>query len=421
MLRLAWRSLAVVAGCMVLAAGCDDEVTKGPDASTAKDGGLTADSGTVAADSGAVSPDSSGASGDAGATGDASAAALTPQQARGQYLVDHVIACPDCHTPTDMMGRPVPGKYMSGTKCFIMLPNGDCLHTRNLTNHETGLKNRTADEIKNMFLNGIRPPATSGGSADGGASDAGTAPTALNPVMPYYVFHNMDGEDADAIVAYLRTIPPVENALPRRGASFDVPGPAPYLDPSAIPLPKPDAVNKESAMHGRYLASKIGLCVECHTQHNMPGPGDVLMTAKMFQGGEAFPFPQFPVVPVSKNLTSDMATGLGNWSVEDIIRVLKEGKDRDGRGICPPMPVGPQGAYGGLSYEDAHDIANYIKSLPAATNQIVDMCSFPFPMPPAGDGGASPGDGGATPDAPSGADAPSSSDGSIEVDAATGG
>jgi mono/diheme cytochrome c family protein len=385
----------------LLAAGCDDEVTNAPDGG-AKDGSATADGGGTAGDA-PTAGDTGGTTADAAvdaAAGDtASGTMLTTQQARGQYLVDHVVACPDCHTPRDAMGAPLPGKYLSGAKCFIMLPNGDCLHTRNLTNHATGLKNRTADEIKNMFQNGIRPPATSGGS-----TDAGSAPTALNPVMPYYVFHNMDADDADAIVAYLRTVPGVENELPPRGASFDVPGPAPYLDPNKIPLPKADAPNQESAMHGRYLTSKIGLCIECHTQHNAPGPGDVLMTAKFFQGGEMFPFPQFPVVPVSKNLTSDPATGLGNWTVDQILTVLKQGKDKDGKGICPPMPVGPMGAYGGLTDQDARDIANYIKSLPPATNMIVDMCSFPFPPPPATDGGMSPADGGNASDAPASTD-----------------
>src|SRR4051812_36278214 len=415
MQRLAWRSLAVVAGCMFLAAGCDDEVTKGPDASTAKDGG--ADGSTSTGDGGTVSVDGGGTSTDVAAGDAAGTTALTPLQARGQYLVDHVIACPDCHTPRDMMGAPIAAKYMSGAECFVKLPNGDCLHSRNLTSDETGLKNRTAEEIKDMFLNGVRPAATSGGSADGGAGDAGSAPTALNPVMPYYVFHNMDGDDADAIVAYLRTIPPVNHAVPRRAAAFDVPVPAPYLDPNVIPLPKPDALNKESAMHGRYLTSKIGLCIECHTQHNPPGTGEVLMTAKLFQGGEMFPI-GLPVTPVSKNLTSDMATGLGNWSVDDIIKVLKEGKDKMGKGICPPMPVGPMGAYGGLSYEDARDIANYIKSLPAATNLVPDMCSLPFSPP--SDAGASSADGGAASDAaPSdgaSSDAPVSPDGPIESD-----
>jgi len=396
MLRLAWRSLAVVTGCMLLAAGCDDEVTTGPDASTVKDGGSVSDGGGTTSDGGTTASDGGGTTADGAAPSvDAPMGTmLTVQQARGQYLVDHVVACPDCHTPHDMMGAPVPGKYLSGWECFIKLPTGDCISSRNLTNDATGLKNRTADEIKGMFLNGVRPPATSGGSGDGGAPE----PTALNPIMPYYVFHNMDADDADAIVAYLRTVPAVEHAVPRRSAAFDVPGPAPYLNPDLIPLPKPDAPNKESAMRGRYLTSKIGVCIECHTQHNAPGPGDVLMTAKLFQGGEMFPL-GFPIIPISKNLTSDPATGLGNWTVDQIITVLKQGKDKDGKGICPPMPVGPMGAYGGLTDQDARDIANYIKSLPAATNQVIDMCSFPFPMPPPS------GDGGAAPDASTPADA----------------
>lgn len=383
----------MVAACALLAAGCDDEEQSPADAaSVPKDGGgggSTGDGGGTTVDAGgAADVAAPGTDGGTGAT-------LTTLQARGKYLVDHVVACPDCHTPTDAQFRPLPGKYMSGMKCFIQLPpamGGGCLHSRNLTNDATGLKNRSDAEIKKMFMDGVRPAATSGGTGDGGAA----APTALNPFMPYYVFHNMDDQDADAIVAYLRTIPAVENALPPRDAVFDVPAPAAYIDPNAIPLPAPGTLNMESAMRGRYLTSKVGLCIECHTQHNPPGNPSVLMAGKYFQGGEPFPF-GFPQLPVSKNLTSDVATGLGNWAVTDIIRVLKEGKDKEGKGICPPMPVGPMGAYGGLTDGDVRDIANYIKSLPAASNMVPDMCSFPFTMPPPGDGGTGSGDAAATP------------------------
>ena len=92
--------------------------------------------------------------------------------------------------------------FLAGNPIFVMLPNGDALGTRNLTNDATGLKNRTDAEIKNMFQNGLRPTAT------------GMAP--LNPFMPYYVFHNMTDADADAVVAYLRTVPAVTNTIPRR-------------------------------------------------------------------------------------------------------------------------------------------------------------------------------------------------------------
>ena len=83
------------------------------------------------------------------------------------------------------------------------------------------------------------------------------------------------------------------------------------------------------------------------------------------------------ITPVSKNLTSHATTGLGDWTVADIVKVIKQGKAKDGKGICPPMPVGPMGAFGGLTDADATDIANYIKSLPPIDNMIVDMCVFP--------------------------------------------
>ncbi|HEX3695457.1 MAG TPA: hypothetical protein VH374_08700 [Polyangia bacterium] len=300
---------------------------------------------------------------------------LNPQQERGRYLVQNVVGCSDCHTPPMQNGMPDMTMYLAGNPSFVVLPNGDKLGSRNLTSDATGLKTRTDDEIKGMLLNGLRPPAT-----------GSTTPTALNPIMPYYVFHNMTGDDADAIVAYLRTVPPVVNTIPQRGASFDLPAPANYLDLNTIKSPRyNDSPTQESALRGKYLTTQIGLCVECHTQHLETGP-DPLDTANLFSGGEDFSSffaSTLMIHPVSKNLTSDNTTGLGTWTVADVVNVLKNGKAKDGTGICPPMPLG---AYVGLSQGDMNDIANYIKSLPPIVHQIVDMCVFP-PLPPP-DGGA---------------------------------
>ena len=75
-------------------------------------------------------------------------------------------------------------------------------------------------------------------------------------------------------------------------------------------------------------------------------------------------------------------TGLGSWTIAQIVAVLKEGKDKDGKGICPPMPVGKLGenmmaGYGNLTDQDANDIAHYLKSIPPAMNMVPDMCTFP--------------------------------------------
>jgi cytochrome c553 len=324
--------------------------------------------------------------------GDAADGGMTAQVARGKYLVDVVATCGDCHTPRLPSGAPDMTKYLAGNAKFISTPGGD-LGSRNLTNDETGLKSRTDAEIKAMFLNGERPGATK---------------EYLNPVMPYYVFHNMSEADADAIVAYLRTVPPVVNMIPKRAAIFDVPAAAPPLAESKIPTPADTFAEKASALRGRYLAGQIGVCLECHTKHNEPGPTatTILDETKIFAGGEDFS--QLfggALKPVSKNLTSDV-TGLKDWTAAEIVKALKEGKAKDGTGICPPMPVGPMGAYGHLTDQDALDIANYIKSLPPIANTIVDMCVFPPPQPPA-DGGVDGGD--ASADAPAtdgGADAP---------------
>jgi mono/diheme cytochrome c family protein len=290
--------------------------------------------------------------------------ALTERQQRGKYLVENVIACPECHTPRLPNGQLDMSKYMAGdTTCFAGPPN-DCIYVRNLTPHATGLGNRTDEDIKKMFVEGIRPAAT--------------GDVALHPIMPYYVFGNMDPEDADAIVAFLKTLPPIENTIPLKGTSFNVTAPAPAIDMAVVPTPSDDYDNPQAAMRGRYLATQVGLCVECHTPHLMAG-ATALDETKFFHGGEEFPIPIGPMMTLtarSKNLTPD-TTGLGTWTVEDIVKALKEGKDKMDKGLCPPMPVGPMGSYGGLTNQDARDIAHYLKSIPPATSMIMDMCSFP--------------------------------------------
>lgn len=344
--------------CLAAACGGDDDDTTG----SAGKGGSSGSAGKGGSSGSAGKGGSSGSAGESGGMGGEGGGTESPLVARGDYLVNHVAACSDCHTPRDAMGAPQFDKFLSGAECLIKLPNDDCLNSRNLTNDETGLKNRTDDEIKTMIRDGIRPTAT--------------GDEALFPMMPYYVFHNMKDEDLDAIVAYLRTVPAVEHAVPKSGEEFKIPAPAEPIDPDLIPMPADGYPEHASALRGRYLAGEVGICMECHTKHVMDSPVP-LDTDMLFAGGEEFDL-GFPVVPVSKNLTSDDDTGLGKWTAADIVKVLKEGKAKDGSGICPPMPAGPMGAFGGLTDEDALDIANYVKSLPPISNEIDDMCSFPF-------------------------------------------
>jgi hypothetical protein len=343
--------VAVLAVALMVGCGDDEEADETP--------------GGDAGAAGAVEPGEGGAGGARSSEGGAGGGPEGDEElvARGQYLVDHVIACPDCHTPRDPMGAPVAGEYMAGWECFVTLEDGSCLHSRNLTNDETGLANRTDDEIKQMITDGVRPSAT--------------GEEALSPVMPYYVFANLDEADLDAIVAYLRTIPPVEHSIPASDEIFEVPAPVNAIDPETIPMPDEDYEEYDLAVAGRYLATQSGLCIECHSPHEM-GSADVILPENFFIGGEAFPLgiPDFPI-PVSKNLTSDPETGLGDWTVDEIVTAFTLGTDKNGDGLCPPMPSGAMAAYGGLTEEDALAIAHYIKSLPAKENEVEDMCTWP--------------------------------------------
>ena len=84
-----------------------------------------------------------------------------------------------------------------------------------------------------------------------------------------------------------------------------------------------------------------------------------------------------PTLAFAGNITPDTETGIGDWSVEDVVQAIREGTDKRGDGICPPMGVGPMGPFGGLTDQDAFDIAHYIKSLPPVVNAVDDVCTFP--------------------------------------------
>jgi mono/diheme cytochrome c family protein len=287
--------------------------------------------------------------------------------ARGKYLVDHVSVCGDCHTPRLPSGAPDTSKYLSGAECFVDVNGrgvaGGCLHSANLTNDPTGLKNRTAAQIKTMFQDGKRP--------DG---------KFLVPVMPYFTLHNMKAEDADAIVAYLRTVTGVAHQVPANDPPFDnVPAAATPVDPASIPTTDGGA----AAERGRYLAAMAGPCLECHTTPTAPGSAAAIEMTKAFAGGREFkaanfglPTPAYPPSIYTSNLTSH-ASGLAGWTAADVVRVIKQGHDRTDGGVCPPMPVGPMGAFGGLTDGDALDIATYIVGLPPIDNTVPNGCVVP--------------------------------------------
>lgn len=122
---------------------------------------------------------------------------------RGKYLVD-TTGCVLCHSPTDENRRLIPGLYLAGGLRIRLEPFGE-YPTGNLTSDkETGLGNWTDEQILRAI--------TRGTLRDG---------TRLLPYpMDWPSFANMDPQDLSAMVAYLRTVPPVVNKVPAPSRPF---------------------------------------------------------------------------------------------------------------------------------------------------------------------------------------------------------
>lgn len=112
--------------------------------------------------------------------------------ARGKYLVT-IAGCHDCHTPGYFLGKPDMARYLGGSDVGFELPGLGIFVGPNLTpDKETGLGNWTDAQVIAALQTGARP--------DG---------RMLAPIMPYHAFANLTPEDAQAIVAFLRSVPPV--------------------------------------------------------------------------------------------------------------------------------------------------------------------------------------------------------------------
>jgi mono/diheme cytochrome c family protein len=116
---------------------------------------------------------------------------------RGRSLVA-TMACGHCHTPVDREGRALPGLTLAGGLKMRLVVWGDVV-TPNLTSdNETGLGRFGDDDIKRAFTRGIKH--------DGSRM--------LPFPMGWAAYAHLTPQDQDAIVAYLRSVPPVRNAIP---------------------------------------------------------------------------------------------------------------------------------------------------------------------------------------------------------------
>ncbi|HEX5658757.1 MAG TPA: c-type cytochrome, partial [Polyangiales bacterium] len=165
-----------------------------------------------------------------------------------------------------------------------------------------------------------------------------------------------------------------------RGDGFaNVPAPAPTWPEALIPQPSPSYPEQDAAKRGRYLAGQFGVCMECHTPHD---ENDSPIVTRAFEGGRGFPAmqlgleaPPWPDVIYTSNLTPD-ESGIKDYDIAKLVKVIKLGIDKDDKPLCPPMPSGAMAPFSGITDADATDIAHYLLSLAPKVNEL-SSCDIP--------------------------------------------
>jgi mono/diheme cytochrome c family protein len=258
-------------------------------------------------------------------------AAQTPVE-RGNYLVNTVLTCGNCHTPK---GPPqaVAGKDFSGGLSWDEPPFK--VTAPNITQDKaTGIGNYTDAQLKTVLRKGIK---------------SNGVPVAM--VMPSGFYEIMTERDLNAVIAYLKTVKPVGNK---------VPDPV-YKMPQGHPIPpggdKPftDAMMSDKVKKGFYLAT-VAHCMECHTPFGQRGRD---FEGKYGAGGAEFPGPWG--VSHSRNITSSKTKGIGAWTDAEIKRAITQGVSKVGSKLKPPMGFE---YYAKMTDADLDAVIAYLRTVP---------------------------------------------------------
>ena len=265
------------------------------------------------------------------AAGITAAAAETPAE-RGAYLVNTIMTCQNCHTPKGPNGD-IADKALSGGLTFDEPPFK--VTASNITpDPETGIGKWTDAQIKTLMRTGVRP---------NGVHVAGVMPTGFYGILTE--------SDLDAIVAYLRTVKPINNKVP--DPIYKIALPRQVFPGSEAPMPQADFA--DTVKHGFYLAT-IGHCMECHTPFGQAG---VDFKGSLGKGGREFPGPWGK--SISRNITSSKTKGIGNWTDAEIKQAITHGVSRDGSPLKPPMGY-PY--YAHMTDADLNGVVAYLRTVP---------------------------------------------------------
>jgi len=236
---------------------------------------------------------------------------------RGEHLAT-IFLCTRCHSE-DLRGQ-----------VYFDAPGLLSIPTPNLTSGDGGVGSFYTDKD---WVRAIRH----GVSPDGRALF----------LMLSNAYQYLGEEDLSALIAYLKTIPPVDNKLPKRrieplayvmmGAGLFPPFPVDQID-HAHPVPVQPQPGTTVA-YGEYLSHT---CTECHgTNFNgapFGPPGQEVFTPNLTPSGE-----------------------LAFWSEQDFFTAMRKGRTPNGHQLKEDMPWK---YYGQMTDEELRAVWLYLQSLP---------------------------------------------------------
>jgi mono/diheme cytochrome c family protein len=251
---------------------------------------------------------------------------------RGEYLA-RAGDCIACHTAPE-------GRTFAGGRA-MPTPFGTLFSSNITPDRDTGIGKWSADDFYITMHRGRFP--------DGGL---------IYPAMPFASYTKVTRADSDAIFAYLKSIPPVNQRNREHDLRF------PYNNRQLIlgwrtlyfteGEYKPDPAKSAEWNRGAYLVEGLGHCGMCHSPINVLGGTS---QSDAFKGG---------LIPMQNwyapSLTSNREAGLGDWSIKDITDLLKTGVSARGV-VYGPMAEVVHNSLQYLTDEDTKAMAVYLKSI----------------------------------------------------------
>ena len=268
--------------------------------------------------------------------------------AKGEYLA-HAGDCIACHT------NPGGALFAGG---FPMATPFGTIYSSNITpDPTTGIGSWTADQFYGAMHTGRFP-------------DRGL----IYPAMPFASYTKVTREDCDAIFAYLRSVPPVHQPNRPNDLRFPFNNRQLILGWRTLFFQEneyqPDRTKSAEWNRGAYLVEGLGHCSMCHTPINALGGSS---QSQAFEGG---------LIPMQNwyapSLTSNKEAGLGEWSIEEIVDLLRIGVSHRGAVYGPMAEV----TYDSLQYlndTDVRAMAVYLKSLGQGNPLAPEVSGIPAP------------------------------------------